>query len=119
LVERTASIRSNEATTLPSASDVVEPALTAAFVADRLEEAQRVGNPPAGVGSDPQCFCPVGSLGSPSYSSQRLSRSDAHLDERRLHVQGRRRDDAADGAAELGDQPLLGLGMVYATPSRR
>ena len=91
--------------------DVVEAALAAALVVHRLVEAQRVGDPPAGVGVDPDVLLVLGRdlVGVAVVLQPALVEAVHDLDERELEVQARGADEPADGAAELREDRLLGL----------
>ena len=84
--------------------DVVEAALGAALVAHGLVEAQRVGDPPAGVGVDPDVLLVPGrDLGGVAVVLEpALVEAVDVLDERHLQVQAGRLDEAAHRACRTG-----------------
>ena len=94
-----------------SVEDVVEAGLRAALVAQALEEEQRVGDPPAGVGVDPdEPLVPGRHLVGVAVPFQEPLLEDVGpLDERNLEVQAGRDHRIADRLAELRQDDLLGL----------
>src|SRR5439155_2213127 len=91
---------------------VVEPALASALVAHVLEEAQGIGDAPAGVGVHPDVLLVFGGdlVGIAVVLQPALVEPMHGLDERHLGVQARLLEDAAERPSELREDDLLGLG---------